>query len=57
MICDAKRVAYVRIPPEDLLFSVCQGEKGLYNGRVQTLFLRVRLFIFHQFKDFSRCFF
>ena len=41
MICDAKRVAYARIPPEDLLYNVCTGEKGLYNGRVQTLFLRV----------------
>jgi hypothetical protein len=41
MICDSKRVAYARIQPEDLLFNVCQGEKGKYNGRVQTLFLKV----------------
>jgi hypothetical protein len=41
MICDSKRVAYTRIQPEDLLFNVCQGEKGIYNGRVQTLFLKV----------------
>ncbi|UJR24822.1 hypothetical protein I4U23_006197 [Adineta vaga] len=40
MICDSKRVAYIRIPPEDLLFSSCQGEKGLYNGHVKTFFLR-----------------
>ncbi len=41
MISDLKRVAYARIQPEDLLFNVCQGEKGIYNGRVQTLFLKV----------------
>lgn len=41
MICETKRVAYARIPPEDLFYSICAGEKGLYNGRVQTLFLRV----------------
>ncbi|CAF1117580.1 unnamed protein product [Adineta ricciae] len=41
MMCDSKRVAYVRIPPEDILFSLCQGEKGLYNGHVQTFFLRI----------------
>ena len=52
MICDAKRVAYTRLAPEDLLYNICQGEKGLHNGRVQTLFLRVRLFIFNQFEDF-----
>ena len=41
MICDAKRVAYARIAPEDLLFNICTGERGLLNGRVQTIFLRV----------------
>lgn len=41
MICDAKRVAYARLSPEDLLFNLCQGEKGLHNGRVQTIFLKV----------------
>jgi hypothetical protein len=41
MICDSKRVAYARIPPEDLLFNLCEGDKGLYNGRVQTIFLKV----------------
>ncbi|CAF2056570.1 unnamed protein product [Rotaria magnacalcarata] len=40
MICNSKRVAYVRLQPEDLLFSACQGERGVYNGRVQTLFLQ-----------------
>ena len=40
MICDTKRVAYARIPPEDLLFSLCDGEKGLNNGRVETIFLK-----------------
>ncbi|CAF3717062.1 unnamed protein product [Rotaria sordida] len=40
MICDSKRVAYARLLPEDLLYSVCEGEKGLYNGRIQTLFLQ-----------------
>ena len=38
---DGKRVANARLHPEDLLFSPCQGERGLHNGRVQTLFLRV----------------
>lgn len=51
MICDTKRVAYARISPEDLLFNHCAGEKGLQNGRVQTLFLKVSLismfFLFH----------
>jgi hypothetical protein len=41
MICDSKRVAYARIQPEDLLFNLCEGDKGLYNGRVQTIFLKV----------------
>jgi hypothetical protein len=41
MICDSKRVAYARIQPEDLLYNSCIGEKGLNNGSVQTLFLRV----------------
>ena len=41
MISEGKRVAYARLHPEDLLFSQCQGERGLHNGRVQTLFLRV----------------
>ncbi|CAF4563953.1 unnamed protein product [Rotaria sp. Silwood2] len=40
MICDSKRVAYSRLSPEDLLYSTCEGEKGLYNGRIQTLFLQ-----------------
>ncbi|CAF1244784.1 unnamed protein product [Rotaria sordida] len=40
MICDSKRVAYARIPPEDILFSLCEGDKGLHNGRIQTLFLQ-----------------
>jgi hypothetical protein len=46
MICDSKRLAYVRIPAEDLLYAVCEGEKGLQNGTIQTLFLRVSYFIF-----------
>jgi hypothetical protein len=46
MICDSKRVAYARIQPEDLLYSVCDGEKGLHNGRIQTLFLRVCYFFY-----------
>ncbi|CAF4438038.1 unnamed protein product, partial [Rotaria magnacalcarata] len=41
MICDSKRVAYARLPPEDVFFNLCQGEKGLYNGCVQTIFLKV----------------
>ena len=41
MICDSKRVAYARFQPEDLLFNLCKGEKGLHNGRVQTIFLKV----------------
>ncbi len=49
MICDSKRVAYARIQPEDLLYSVCDGEKGLHNGRIQTLFLRVCYFFYFFF--------
>ena len=41
MIYDLKRVAYARFQPEDLLFNFCKGEKGLYNGHVQTIFLKV----------------
>jgi hypothetical protein len=41
MVSDGKRVAYARLHPEDLLFSQCKSERGLHNGRVQTLFLRV----------------
>lgn len=41
MIFDGRRVAYVRLQAEDLFYSPCQGERGLHNGRVQTLFLRV----------------
>ncbi|UJR23948.1 hypothetical protein I4U23_026916 [Adineta vaga] len=40
MISDSKRVAYTRISAEDLLFNLCEGDKGLYNGRVQTFFLK-----------------
>ncbi|CAF4316839.1 unnamed protein product, partial [Rotaria sordida] len=40
MICDSKRAAYARFQPEDLLFNLCKGEKGLYNGHVQTIFLK-----------------
>ncbi|CAF1235979.1 unnamed protein product [Adineta ricciae] len=40
MISDSKRVAYVRIPAEDLLFNLCEGDKGFHNGRVQTFFLK-----------------
>ncbi|CAF3109617.1 unnamed protein product [Rotaria sp. Silwood2] len=40
MICDSKRVAYARFQPEDILFNLCKGEKGLNNGRVQTIFLK-----------------
>ncbi len=41
MICDSKRVAYARLQPEDLLYSICEGERGINNGVVQTLFLQV----------------
>lgn len=41
MICDSKRVAYVRIPAEDIFYSLCRGEQGIHNGRVQTVFLKV----------------
>jgi len=40
MICDSKRVAYARLPPEDILFNICEGDKGLHNGCVQTIFLK-----------------
>ena len=46
MICDSKRVAYARIPPEDLLFNLCHNERGLHSGRVQTIFLKVCCFIY-----------
>ncbi|CAF4767027.1 unnamed protein product [Rotaria sp. Silwood1] len=40
MISDSKRVAYARFQPEDLLYNICHGERGLYNGHVQTIFLK-----------------
>ena len=46
MICDSKRVAYARIKPEDLLFNICEGDKGLQNGRVQTIFLKVSYYFY-----------
>ena len=57
MICDSKRVAYARLSPEDLLFNLCQGEKGLHSGRVQTIFLKVCSEIFleeNRVNDFFR---
>lgn len=42
MISEGKRLAYVRLRPEDLLFASCLSERGIDNGQVQTLFLRVR---------------
>ncbi|CAF1588915.1 unnamed protein product [Didymodactylos carnosus] len=40
MICDNKRVAYARLAPEDILYSICQSDKGKNYGKVQTLFLK-----------------
>jgi hypothetical protein len=45
MISDSKRVAYARLSPEDILFNQCYGERGLQNGRVQSLFLKVRVLL------------
>ena len=41
MLSNNKRIAYTRIPAEDILFSRVQSEKGQNCGRVQTIFLRV----------------
>ena len=56
MICDSKRVAYARLSPEDLLFNLCEGEKGCHNGRVQTLFLKVRLFVLDDNRSIDKFF-
>lgn len=42
MICDAHRVANVRLAAEDFFSSSCQGERALLNGRPPTLLHRVR---------------
>ncbi|XP_047127073.1 otoferlin isoform X2 [Hydra vulgaris] len=41
MIRSGKRVAYTRIPAEDILYSKVDAEKGRSCGRVQTIFLRL----------------
>lgn len=41
MISNSKRVAYTRIPAEEILYSKVDSERGLNCGRVQTIFLRL----------------
>ncbi|CAF1359491.1 unnamed protein product [Rotaria magnacalcarata] len=51
MICDSQRVAYARFQPEDLLFNICQGDKGLHSGRVQTIFLKTPRSTYQRFNS------
>ena len=41
MISGNKRVAYTRIPAEDILYSKVDTERGIHSGRVQTILLRL----------------
>jgi len=41
MISGGKRVAYTRVPAEDVLYSKVDSERGTNCGRVQTIFLRL----------------
>ena len=41
MVCDKKRVAYARVPANDLLYATQDDMQGKHCGKIQTLFLRV----------------
>lgn len=43
-----KRLAYARIPAQNILYAVVEEEKGKDCGKIQTIFLKVRFFFsFH----------
>jgi hypothetical protein len=41
MLCGGKRVAYARIPAQNIVYSLVEEERGKDSGRMQTVFLRV----------------
>ena len=44
LISNNRRVAYHRIKAKDLIFSIVNEEKGKNCAKVQTLFLKVRVY-------------
>lgn len=42
MISGQRRVAYARVPAQDVLFSVVEEERGRDCGKIQSLLLTVR---------------
>lgn len=43
MFSGQRRVAYARVPAQDVLFSVVEEERGRDCGKIQSLLLTVRL--------------
>lgn len=43
MLCGGKRVAYTRIPAQNIIYSLVEEERGKDSGRMQTVFLRVSM--------------
>ncbi|KXJ13200.1 Otoferlin [Exaiptasia diaphana] len=41
MLCGGKRVAYTRIPAQNIIYSLVEEERGKDSGRMQTVFLRL----------------
>ncbi|XP_031569345.1 otoferlin-like [Actinia tenebrosa] len=41
MLCGGKRVAYSRIPAQNIVYSLVEEERGKDSGRMQTVFLRL----------------
>lgn len=46
MIANGKRYAYDRIQARELIFSETEEESGVHCGVIQTVFLRVSLYLF-----------
>lgn len=43
MLSNSKRVAYARIPAQNILYSVVEEEKGKDCAKIQTVFMKVGL--------------
>ena len=41
MLSGKKRVAYARVPVREILYDENPDKRGIYCGRIQTLFFRV----------------
>ena len=59
MLSGGKRVAYTRVPANDVFFSKVDYERGSNSGRVQTIFLRVSIRVFckpkmHEVRMYSK---